>query len=70
MKPSADHAPPSRRRDDGWDETVLVWNATVARIPAYVLPDLVVDVPGEKIATRYRDCMPSPGKSKRGGKRR
>jgi hypothetical protein len=21
-------------RDEGWDETVLVWNATVARIPA------------------------------------
>jgi hypothetical protein len=23
-----------RREDEGWDESVLVWNATVARIPA------------------------------------
>ncbi len=34
MKASADDAPPGKGRDEGWDETVLVWNATVARIPA------------------------------------
>jgi hypothetical protein len=32
MKASADDAPPGGRRDDGWDETVLVWNGVVARI--------------------------------------
>jgi hypothetical protein len=53
MRASADDAPPGHRRDDGWDETVLVWNATVAKIPAHaVAPDLAADVPGEKSATR------------------
>jgi hypothetical protein len=30
MKTRADDAP----HEEGWDESVLVWNATVARIPA------------------------------------
>ena len=34
MKASTDDAPPGRRRDERWDETVLVWNGTVATIPA------------------------------------
>jgi hypothetical protein len=33
MKASADETQ-KEGRDQGWDETVLVWNATVARIPA------------------------------------
>lgn len=33
MKTSADDTPLGER-DQGWDETLLVWNATVARIPA------------------------------------
>lgn len=33
MKASVDDNPPEGQ-DDGWDEEVLVWNATVARIPA------------------------------------
>jgi hypothetical protein len=64
MKPSADDAPPSRRRDDGWDETVLVWNATVARVPAHVLPNLVVDAPGEKIATREESRRPDSNRER------
>ena len=34
MKAGAGDAPPAKGRDEGWDETVLVWNGTVARIPA------------------------------------
>jgi hypothetical protein len=33
MKASADETQ-KKGRDQGWDETLLVWNATVARIPA------------------------------------
>jgi hypothetical protein len=33
MKASADNASPVERRDEGWDESVLVWNAKVTRIP-------------------------------------
>jgi hypothetical protein len=45
MKASADDAPPSEERDQGWDKTVLVWNATVARIPApAVQPDAAQDI--------------------------
>jgi hypothetical protein len=33
MKASADETQ-REGPDEGWDETVLVWNATVARIPA------------------------------------
>lgn len=37
-------APPGKGREEGWDETVLVWNATVARIPARaVQPDVAQD---------------------------
>ena len=32
MRAGSDEAPPGEGRDEGWDETVLVWNATVARI--------------------------------------
>ncbi|MGH3006799.1 MAG: hypothetical protein ACRDOS_13070 [Gaiellaceae bacterium] len=47
MKGSADDAPPGKGRDEGWDETVLVWNATVARIPApAVQPGSAQDVAG------------------------
>ena len=47
MKASADDTPAGPGRDDGWDETVLVWNATVARIPApAVQPDAAQDVAG------------------------
>ncbi len=34
MKPNGDDAPTDQERDDGWDEAVVVWNATMARIPA------------------------------------
>jgi hypothetical protein len=34
MKPSADQALSGEREEEGWDAAVLVWNATVARIPA------------------------------------
>lgn len=34
MKASVDDTPPEKGQDEGWDEEVLVWNATVARIPA------------------------------------
>ncbi len=42
---AGDGAPPGEGRDEGWDETVLVWNATVVRIrvPA-VEPDSARDV--------------------------
>ncbi|MGH3024165.1 MAG: hypothetical protein ACRDNI_10960 [Gaiellaceae bacterium] len=33
MTPDADDASPEQVPDEGWDEAVLVWNATVARIP-------------------------------------
>jgi len=47
MKASTDDAPPGEGRDEGWDETVLVWNATVARIPApAVQPDSARDAAG------------------------
>ncbi|MGH3024155.1 MAG: hypothetical protein ACRDNI_10910 [Gaiellaceae bacterium] len=34
MNESGNDATPEQEPDPGWDETVLVWNATVARIPA------------------------------------
>jgi len=34
MKASADDAPPGKGSGEGWDENILVWNATVAMIPA------------------------------------
>lgn len=47
MTASADDAPAGEGKDDGWDETVLVWNATVARIRApAVEPNSVEDVAG------------------------
>jgi hypothetical protein len=47
MKASPDDASRDKGRDEGWDETVLVWNATVARIPApAVQPDAAQDVTG------------------------
>lgn len=33
MSAAGDDAP-SRHVDDGWDERLIVWNATVARVPA------------------------------------
>ena len=45
MTASADGASPDQGRDEAWDETVLVWNATVARIRAPgVQPDSARDV--------------------------
>jgi hypothetical protein len=47
MMAGAGDAPPGTERDEGWDETVLVWNGTVARIPATaVQPDSAHDVAG------------------------
>ncbi|MGH3091574.1 MAG: hypothetical protein ACRDOP_17450 [Gaiellaceae bacterium] len=48
MKASADDAPPGEGREEGWDETVLVWNATVARIPtpAVLQPDSAREAAG------------------------
>jgi pimeloyl-ACP methyl ester carboxylesterase len=44
MKVGADHAQPDDEPAAEWDETVLVWNATVARIPATaVRPDSADD---------------------------
>jgi hypothetical protein len=34
VKAAADRTPLAGRKDEGWDETVLVWNGTVATIPA------------------------------------
>lgn len=47
MKADADHAHPGDEREEEWAETVLVWNATVARIPATaVRPDWADDATG------------------------
>jgi pimeloyl-ACP methyl ester carboxylesterase len=47
MKAGADHTQPGDERAEEWDETVLVWNATVARIPATaVRPDSADDATG------------------------
>lgn len=63
MKPGADDPQPSEERDEGWDETVIVWNATVARIPppgvqAGSARDLERDGParGRPVAPRIRDA--------------
>lgn len=46
-------AVPGRRRDEGWDETVFVWNGTVARIAVAVLePDSAGDVAGVEVKPR------------------
>ena len=34
MTARAEDPPPGEPNDEGWDETVLVWNATVAKIRA------------------------------------
>jgi hypothetical protein len=34
MRARTDDASPAEGREEGWDEAVLVWNATVARVPA------------------------------------
>jgi hypothetical protein len=40
MKAGADDASPDERGDEGWDESVLVWNGTVASVPrAYRLAE-------------------------------
>ena len=33
MTPDGDDGRHGEEPDEGWDETVLVWNATVARVP-------------------------------------
>jgi hypothetical protein len=38
MKASTEDAPPRKGRNEGWGETVLIWNATVATIPAPAVP--------------------------------
>jgi hypothetical protein len=47
MNASTENASPGEETDEGWDETVFVWNATVARIPAPATePDSADDVAG------------------------
>jgi hypothetical protein len=41
--------------DEGWDEDVLVWNATVARIPA---PAAQQDPPGDAAAVEGGGAEP------------
>ncbi len=58
MKGRTDHAYPGDDQE-GWDETVLVWNATVARIPAArVRPDSAADATGvaDGPAMSYREA--------------
>jgi len=56
MKASGDDAQPAGERDEGWDETVLVWNATVARIRApAVQPDSARGVGGRKADAEHED---------------
>jgi len=65
MTASADDAPPRKDGDAGWDESVLVWNATVARIPApAVQPDSARGVGGEKA-----DAESPSAKTRRAGAR-
>jgi hypothetical protein len=53
MTGSTDDTPSGKRRDEGWDETVLVWNASVARIPApAVQPGSAPASPASKAALR------------------
>ena len=58
MKTSIDGTPGDAERDDGWDEEVLVWNATVARIPAPAVQQNPAGEPGgqhaEGLAARRR----------------
>lgn len=46
MKPGADETP--AEREEGWDETLFVWNGTVARIPAPDQPAAAEDVGGSE----------------------
>ncbi len=60
---ASDDAPRERGSDEGWDETVLVWNATVARIPA---PAATPPGPDEDVAAiEGRSAKPERGR--RGG---
>jgi hypothetical protein len=44
---------PGRRRDEGWDETVFVWNGTVARVAVADLePDSAGDAAGVEVKPR------------------
>jgi hypothetical protein len=55
MKASVDDAPTGRRSDEGWDETVLVWNGTVARIPASgIQPDSADPDAGQTVRLQFR----------------
>ena len=55
MKTGDDNASPVSRGDEGWDETVLVWNGTVARIPASDFePESVEDMAGVESKPRLR----------------
>jgi hypothetical protein len=38
MTANADDAPPAEGSGEDWDENVLVWNATVARVPPPAVP--------------------------------
>jgi hypothetical protein len=47
VRANADDAPHERGSGEDWDEDVLVWNATVARIPPpAVRPDSAGDAAG------------------------
>ena len=50
MKPTAD-AGSETERVEGWDDTVLVWNATVARIPAPVPAASAADGGGPNVTS-------------------
>jgi hypothetical protein len=52
MKAGAGNAPPG----NGWDETVLVWNATVARIPQRAASE-----PARRGATGVETAVPAYG---------
>jgi hypothetical protein len=53
MKKSTDGGGPGTRHDEGWDESVLVWNATVARIQARAAEPDTTDARGvRRVATR------------------
>jgi hypothetical protein len=57
MKKSTDGGGPGTRHDEGWDESVLVWNATVARIRARASEPDTTDARGSdawRREARYR----------------
>ena len=68
---AGDSAVRGARRDDGWDEAVLVWNGTVARIaePDLELPSRVAngrrELRDSVVNEERRSPEPAPGESRR-----